>query len=96
MLADEEIGPLIIETIKMKGVEQIGDYGIELSFAFTAKPGNQSTIRRRAYGMIRETFSENGISFAQPTVHVGGDDKGEHAAGAQLAQMQRAADAEKK
>jgi small-conductance mechanosensitive channel len=92
LLKDEELGPLIIETVKMKGVEQIGEFGIELSFAFTAKPGNQSMIRRRAYVMIRKTFAENGISFAQPTVHVGGgDDKGEAAAGAHLAQMQRTA-----
>lgn len=88
---DEELGPLILETVKMKGVEQIGEYGIELSFAFTAKPGNQSMIRRRAYVMIRKVFAENGISFAQPTVHVGGDDKGDAAAAAHHAQMQRQA-----
>jgi len=88
---DEELGPLIIETVKMKGVEQIGEYGIELSFAFTAKPGNQSMIRRRAYAMIRKAFAENGISFAQPTVQVGGDDKGDAAAAAHLAQKQKAA-----
>jgi small-conductance mechanosensitive channel len=87
--ADEELGPLIIQTVKMKGVEQISDYGIELSFAFTAKPGNQSMIRRRAYAMIRKVFAENGIGFAQPTVQVGGDDKG-GAAAAHLVQMQKA------
>jgi small-conductance mechanosensitive channel len=89
--ADEELGPLIIETVKMKGVEQIGEYGIELSFAFTAKPGNQSMIRRRAYAAIRKAFAENGISFAQPTVQVGGDDKSDAAAAAHLAQKQKAA-----
>jgi small-conductance mechanosensitive channel len=91
LLQDPELGPLIIQTVKMKGVEQIGEFGIELSFAFTAKPGNQSMIRRRAYVMIREAFAKNGIDFAQPTVHVGGDDKGDVAAGAHLAQMQRTA-----
>jgi small-conductance mechanosensitive channel len=88
---DEELGPLILETVKMKGVEQIGEYGIELSFAFTAKPGNQSMIRRRAYVMIRKAFAENGISFAQPTVNVGGEDKGDAAAAALHVQMQKAA-----
>lgn len=91
LLQDEELGPLLLETVKMKGVEQISEYGIELSFAFTAKPGNQSMIRRRAYAMIRKAFADNAISFAQPTVHVGGDDKGDAAAGAHLAQRQRAA-----
>jgi small-conductance mechanosensitive channel len=73
LLEDAELGPLIIETLKLKGVEQIGDFGIEVSFTFTAVPGNQSTIRRHAYGMIRKAFQENGIGFAQPTVQVGGN-----------------------
>lgn len=86
---DQEIGPLLIQTVKMKGVEQISDYGIELSFAFTAKPGWQSMIRRRAYAMIRKAFAENGISFAQPTVQVGGEDRA-NAAAALLAQQKLA------
>jgi moderate conductance mechanosensitive channel len=75
MLADPELAPQIIETVKMKGVEQFGDFGMELSFAFMAKPGHQSVVRRRAYTMIQQAFAENGIEFAQPTVQVGGDDK---------------------
>lgn len=89
LLQDEEIGPMLIQTVKMKGVEQIGDYGIELSFAFTSTPGNQAMIRRRAYAMIRKSFADNGINFAQPTVQVGGDEKG-NAAAAHLAQRQKA------
>ena len=94
LLADEELGPLIIETVKMKGVEQINEYGVELGFAFRAKPGNQAMVRRRAYAMIRKIFSENGISFAQPTVQVGGDDKSEVAAAAhKLAEQRKLAEA---
>ena len=59
----------------MKGVEQFGDFGMELSFAFMTKPGQQSIVRRRAYTMIRDAFVANGIEFAHPTVHVGGDEK---------------------
>jgi small-conductance mechanosensitive channel len=82
MLTDEELAPLIIQTVKMKGVEQIGDFGIELSFAFTTVPGHQSAIRRRAYTMIRDIFMANGIEFAQPTVQVGGEEKAAAAAAA--------------
>lgn len=74
LLADPEFGPQIIETVKMKGVEAFGDYGINLSFAMMTKPGHQSTIRRRAYAMIREAFAENGIGFASPTVQVANED----------------------
>ncbi|PZM15774.1 mechanosensitive ion channel protein MscS [Rhizobium tubonense] len=74
LLEDPEFGPQIIETVKMKGVEAFGDYGIDLSFAMMTKPGHQSTIRRRAYAMIREAFAANGIGFASPTVQVGSND----------------------
>ncbi|APG86483.1 small-conductance mechanosensitive channel transmembrane protein (plasmid) [Sinorhizobium americanum CCGM7] len=74
LLEDEELGPLIIETVKMKGVEQFGDYGITLSFAMTTKPGHQTQIRRRAQAMIKEAFDVNGIHFASPTVQVAGEE----------------------
>jgi len=81
LLEDEEFGPQIIETVKMKGVEAFDDYGIKMSFAMMTKPGHQSTIRRRAYAMIREAFAENGIGFASPTVQVASTHE-DHSAGA--------------
>ena len=69
----------------MKGVEEIGDFGIQLSFAFMAKPGHQSVVRRRAYTMIQQAFAANDIQFAQPTVQVGGDEKQAAAAAAATA-----------
>jgi moderate conductance mechanosensitive channel len=70
LLDDPELGPQIIETLKMKGVEKFGDYGIDVSFAMMTKPGQQSGIRRSAYVMIRQAFAENGIRFASPNVQV--------------------------
>jgi small-conductance mechanosensitive channel len=84
LLADEEFGPYIIETVKMKGVEQFGDYGINLSFAMMTKPGYQTMIRRRAYMMIREAFVQNGIVFASPTVQVASNDPSAAAAAATM------------
>jgi small-conductance mechanosensitive channel len=89
LLEDEEIGPLLIQTLKMKGVEEIGDFGIELSFAFTSLPGHQSMIRRNAYSLIRQAFVNNGIGFAQPTVQVGGDEKNHAAALSQTLSAQK-------
>ncbi|WP_353643113.1 mechanosensitive ion channel family protein [Mesorhizobium sp. WSM2239] len=89
--ADPELAPEILETVKMKGVEEIGDFGIQLSFAFMAKPGHQSVVRRRAYTMIRQAFIENGIEFAQPTVQVGGDEKQAAAAATTTAMMRKKA-----
>ncbi|HWK65586.1 MAG TPA: mechanosensitive ion channel family protein [Rhizobiaceae bacterium] len=72
LLEDADIAPAIIETVKLKGVEAFGDFGMELSFAFMAKPGQQTMVKRRAQTMIRDAFMANGIEFAQPTVQVGG------------------------
>lgn len=62
---DPELGPSIIETVKLKGVEKFSDYGIALSFGMMVKPdGQQSMIRRRAYAMIKDAFEQNDIYFA--------------------------------
>ncbi|MCW0000194.1 mechanosensitive ion channel family protein [Pararhizobium sp. YC-54] len=82
LLEDEEYGSMILETLKMKGVEQFGDYGINLSFAMMTKPGYQTTIRRKAYMMIREAFTKNGVVFASPTVQVASNDASSAAAAA--------------
>lgn len=97
MLTDPELAPQIIETVKMKGVEQFGDFGMELSFSVMTKPGYQSVVRRRAYTMIQQAFAENGIHFAQPTVQVEGGEKKDAATAAanmvSLAQQKTAAQA---
>lgn len=85
---DPEFNPFIIENLKMKGVEEINDYGIKLSFGMTLKPTQlQSAIRRRAYALLREAFNENGIKIAVPTVQVSGGKEEGLAAAAQRVQL---------
>lgn len=75
-----EYAPNILEPLKMQGVESFGDYKIEIRMKMMTKPGEQFTIRRKALAMIRQTFNENGIKFAFPTVQVaGGTDSAEAA-----------------
>ena len=91
LLEDPELGPLFIEPLKMKGVEEFGDYGIVLGFGMTTVPGMQTYIRRKAQLRIREAFRANGIEFAQPTVNVGGDEReGGAAAAAATVKAQQA------
>jgi moderate conductance mechanosensitive channel len=72
---DPELAPHIIETLKMQGVEQFGDFAIQIRMKMMTKPGEQFVIRRRAYAMIKKAFDANGVNFAYPTVQVaGGDD----------------------
>ncbi|SOC43400.1 small-conductance mechanosensitive channel [Rhizobium subbaraonis] len=94
LLEDPELGPHFIKPLKLKGVEQIGEFGIEISFGFTARPtGEQTAIRRRAYTMITQAFAENDISFAQPTFQVGGEEKEAAAAALYKRQADAAAQA---
>ncbi len=67
-----EFAPHILEPLKMQGVEQFGDYAIRIRMKIKTKPGEQFTIRRRAYAMIKKAFEANGIKFASPTVTVAG------------------------
>jgi small-conductance mechanosensitive channel len=70
LAADPEFGPKIIEPLKMQGVEQFGDYAIQIRMKMMTKPGEQFPIRRKAYAMIKKAFDANGINFAFPTVQV--------------------------
>ena len=70
--ANPEFAPAILEPLKMQGVESFGDFAITIRMKMMTKPGQQFTIRRRAYSMIRAAFAANGISFAVPTVQVAG------------------------
>ena len=46
---DAEFAPQILEPLKMQGVEAFGDYAIQIRMKMMTKPGQQFTIRRRAY-----------------------------------------------
>ncbi len=75
LAADPEFAPLILEPLKMQGVEQFGDYAIQIKMKMMTKPGEQFVIRRKAYALIKKAFDANGIHFAFPTVQVaGGED----------------------
>ncbi len=85
LASDPEYGPHIIEPLKMQGVEQFGDFAIELRFKIMTKPGEaQFTVKRRALALMKRAFDQNGIKFAFPTVQVAGDtgDAGEEAVAA--------------
>lgn len=79
---DPEFGPLLIETVKFKGVEQFGEYGMTLGFGMKLKPtGLQSMIRRRAFAMLKDAFEKNGIEFASITGAAPGKPKAGEEAG---------------
>lgn len=76
LMAIEEFRPNIIEPLKMQGVEQFGDFAITVRMKIKTKPGEQFTIRRRAFALVKKKFAEHGIRFATPTVQVAGGPAG--------------------
>jgi moderate conductance mechanosensitive channel len=83
---DPEFAPLMLEPLKMQGVENLGDFAVQIRAKMMTLPGEQFVIRRKAYAMIKSAFDENGIKFAFPTVQVAGEAE---AAGAGAAVAQR-------
>ncbi len=69
---DPEFSPHILEPLKMQGVEQFGDFAIQIRCKMTTRPGEQFVIRRKALSRIKQAFDENGIRFATPMVQVSG------------------------
>jgi len=82
---DPEFAPLILEPLKMQGVEQLGDFAVQIRAKMMTVPGEQFVIRRKAYAMIKKEFDENGIKFAFPTVQVASETEAATAAVAQRA-----------
>ena len=82
---DPDLGPSILQPLKMQGIEQFGKYSIDIRMKMMCKPGEQFMVRRRANAMIKKAFDENGIKFAFPTVQLagGGEDNKAAAAAAQ-------------
>jgi moderate conductance mechanosensitive channel len=70
----------IMEPLKMQGVEEFGDFAIQIRMKMMTRPGEQFVIRRRAYAMIKAAFDQSGIKFAYPTVQVAGGQEAQAAA----------------
>jgi moderate conductance mechanosensitive channel len=82
---DPDFAPLIIEPLKMQGVDQLGDSAVKIRLKMMTLPGEQFVIRRVAYAKIKKAFDENGIKFAFPTVQIAGEGEPAAAAVAQRA-----------
>ncbi len=95
-LAEEpEFKPLILEPLKMQGVDAFGDYAVQIRMKMMTLPGENFVIRRQALARIKKAFDANGIKFAYPTVQLAGEGDPATAAVAQqaltLTQQQRVA-----
>lgn len=82
---DPDLGPSILQPLKLQGIEQFGEYSINIRMKMMTKPGEQFVIRRKANAMIKKAFDENGIHFAFPTVQLAGGSDNSGSAAATIA-----------
>jgi small-conductance mechanosensitive channel len=87
LMAEPALAAHVIEPLKMQGVEQFGDFAIEIRMKMMTKPGEQFVIRRRAYALIKQAFDANGIEFASPMVTVAGGGEASAAAAQQALKL---------
>jgi small-conductance mechanosensitive channel len=67
----------------MQGVEEFGDFAIQIRMKLMTRPGEkQFVIRRKCLAMIKKAFDANGIKFAFPTVQIAGGGGGDVAVAA--------------
>jgi small-conductance mechanosensitive channel len=53
LMAEPELAANVIEPLKMQGVQQFGEFAVEIRMKMMTKPGEQFVIRRRAYALIK-------------------------------------------
>jgi moderate conductance mechanosensitive channel len=73
LAAEPEFAPLILEPMKLQGVDAFGDFAIQLRAKMMTLPGEQFVVRRAALARIKKAFDANGIKFAFPTVQLAGE-----------------------
>ena len=48
----------------MQGIEEFGDFAVQIRVKMSTKPGERFVIRRRALAMIKSEFDAKSIRFA--------------------------------
>ncbi|TVQ55790.1 MAG: mechanosensitive ion channel family protein [Rhodobacteraceae bacterium] len=66
MMEDPEVAPHIIEPLKSQGAVAISGPAYTIGIKFTAKPGEQFAVRRRAFIAVSQALQENGIALYTP------------------------------
>lgn len=70
LLEDPLIGNSFIEPLKSQGVRRMEEFNMVIGLKYTAKPGEQFTIRKAVYQSVLAMFKENGIELASRNVKV--------------------------
>ncbi|MCB8984578.1 MAG: mechanosensitive ion channel family protein [Ardenticatenaceae bacterium] len=70
MVADPEIGPLLLEAPQVTGVEGLEEWAVRLRMMVKTKPNQQWDVQRYLRRRIRLEFADRGIDLAFPRQEV--------------------------
>ncbi|MCA9874939.1 MAG: mechanosensitive ion channel family protein [Anaerolineales bacterium] len=70
MVADAEIGPLLLEAPQVTGVEGLEEWAVRLRMMVKTKPNQQWDVQRYLRRRIRLEFADQGIDLAFPRQEV--------------------------
>lgn len=70
MVADPEIGPLLLEAPQVTGVEGLEEWAVRLRMMVKTKPNQQWDVQRYLRRRIRLEFADQGIDLAFPRQEV--------------------------
>jgi small-conductance mechanosensitive channel len=73
MMSDPDLQGKILAPLKSQGALRIVGRSYEIGCKFTAKPGQQFAIRRKAYAALQKALSARGIEFFAPQLTVAAD-----------------------
>jgi small conductance mechanosensitive channel len=75
---DKDFKELIMEPMKMMGVEDFGDSQVTIRMFFTTQPLKQWDVAREFRRRVKKAFDEHGIEFPFPhrTIYMGTGDQG--------------------
>jgi small-conductance mechanosensitive channel len=72
---DPELEGKLIAPLKSQGAIAIQGRNFEIGCKFTARPGDQFVIRRKAYYILQKTLRDNNIELSAPSVTLAAEEK---------------------
>jgi small conductance mechanosensitive channel len=66
LVADEVVGPLLLDRPEVLGVEAFGESDVTLRVMLKTQPGQQAGVRRRYRALVKRAFDREGIALPNP------------------------------
>lgn len=66
LMAQEDVGPVLLERPQILGVESLGEYQVTIRVLLKTEPIKQWDVGRRYRALVKKAFDREGIEFPSP------------------------------